>query len=1468
MSETKKRKVKGHFLRKKVLRVVIGALLAILFLEFIVYFGSNLLLANWARNKVNEATAEVYTIDFNRLSISLVRRGIFLDGIVMKPNDGVVPAEGQSLFDFSLDQLALKGSWYSFSENIFYLGKLELDNPNVRLTLAQRESLENQGKAEEEAQDSTSIEKKESPVASLEREIRKTIEKTKLQAFIIREIEMKNADLFFLNFLSDNSLKVEKSRLLVRDVNLTTQEEWVTPFNARGFEFEMESGQFLLPDGVHKVEANRIFISSLEQVIDLEKFRMIPDRTKKSKSFYELSLDELLLKKVDLNKAFVTSELEIEEIVLTSPQFDIRHAVRSDQERGGASDLNDLIEGILKSLTIKELSINQGKFISADFLDTLKNRIELGNLDFKMVEFYLGEDQGKKENQFFYGDEASMIIGDVEVYLSDGIHLIEGERVTVNSFTDQILVQGFKIEPRTTLSLESQPSLLLKIDLPELELSQANLKKFYNEGILDIDEMFIQAPKVEIIENEIVASRNTNRGGINELLQGYLSQLKIGVFDLMDGEISFTNASGIRSDGVAFDRFSLLLEDILIEPEKAQNTKEFFLANELVLSLDNYKLKLRDNLHEFMAEKVIVDSKNKRVELQNFTISPQDTTQVNTLLATYDKSAIMDLSIPYFAAEGVDLKKAFFEEELDVRFITIPSTNASLDRYSKREKSRSTLEGSDNDLSDLLTQYFRSITIDSLSFEDGNLSYQNFSGDKPISISEDGLSIALKNFHVERGIPQQPDQTFFSDEININFKDYAFSLAGGNYSVLTNNISYNSKAERISIENLKLIPSPSLESKLILSIQLPEVVLEGVNIDRFLFDNTLELKMLKVVGSQVGLELNPEIKRVGQSKTSSAERNTSLPKSIDRISIEEIDANQSFLKLDYLIGETDLESIETKFDISILGFDMDSTTLGEDNISGLYDQISISLQDFSFSLPDSVHTLKFSDVELNTDTDESIFRNFEIVPSTLQGKSGKPVIQANIASVGVKNNKLAEILSSRTFELSQLTLTHPYVRIYLDKEREPENTKQTPKEDDKERETRGLINSLILDDVIIKEGEIQVFNKENQPIPRLDFEGINLGLVDLNLELLGNKQEASPDFFLKQDLSISLKNYSLHGKDSLTKVTIGEINFNEDAVLMKDIWFRPTMGRFKYLRTLGFQSDAIEARVKELRLSEIDLEVLANERKLEAKKLLVDGLNMDVFRDKRLPLKEGVVKPMPQELLQSAPFAMSLDTFEVINSHIRYQEFAPRGLLVGELNFNDLNVSIVPFVTTPDTIPYPLKSATLKATTLIEGDGDVSLEAKMDFEDPYEMAVDIELGSFDLVKVNPMMERTVFVGINSGRVTDGKWRFKINEDEAWGRMRFFYEDLKVQMLDTLTLEPGTGKLGLYTFAANTAIKNQNPRGLFKKKVSRRIYYERDKSKFIFGGWMRATLSGLKASVGLGRAKDPKRREDEILPEEN
>jgi hypothetical protein len=489
---------------------------------------------------------------------------------------------------------------------------------------------------------------------------------------------------------------------------------------------------------------------------------------------------------------------------------------------------------------------------------------------------------------------------------------------------------------------------------------------------------------------------------------------------------------------------------------------------------------------------------------------------------------------------------------------------------------------------------------------------------------------------------------------------------------------------------------------------------------------------------------------------------------------------------------------------------------------------------------------------------ETVFSDFEIIPSTKTGSPGSVIISAKIDELGVKNNSLRQIQSTGVFDLTQLRLQNPTVEVYLD----TASKAKKPKLASESTANVGLIEAVLLQDVLINNGNIVLINKGTGPIPRMAFNNVNLGLEDLNLDLMMKGAEVSPQLLLEKDLSLSLTNYQVYTKDSMSKLKIGKIKYLDNSIELDNVHFQPAMGRYEFLRKKGYQDNTIDAFVKKVKLEDIDFEEYFNNKILKAHVLRVDGLEMDVFRDKRIPMKEGIIKPMPQYLMANAPFDLDIDSVIVRDGLIRYQEFAPKAMLPGSIRFEDVDASIAPFVLRKNSEQFPLKSSILFATSQLMGDGDVTLKADMRFGAPYPMDVEVELGEFDLTKLNSIISRGAFIGVVDGKVTDGKWNFKIDDDVARGKMNFRYEDLKLEFLDSLTLERGRGKLGFMTFLANTITKKSNPRKLFNKRVVSQVYFERDKSKFIFGGWWRATFSGLKGAVGLGQAKAPKRKEEE------
>ena len=62
--------------------------------------------------------------------------------------------------------------------------------------------------------------------------------------------------------------------------------------------------------------------------MDIKKFSLHSDRSKYSKAYYDVELDKLLLGNVDLNRAFMTSELYIDELILNGPNLRVALVLR------------------------------------------------------------------------------------------------------------------------------------------------------------------------------------------------------------------------------------------------------------------------------------------------------------------------------------------------------------------------------------------------------------------------------------------------------------------------------------------------------------------------------------------------------------------------------------------------------------------------------------------------------------------------------------------------------------------------------------------------------------------------------------------------------------------------------------------------------------------------------------------------------------------------------------------------------------------------------------------------------------------------------------------------------------------------------------------------------------------------------------------------------------------------------------
>jgi hypothetical protein len=158
---------------------------------------------------------------------------------------------------------------------------------------------------------------------------------------------------------------------------------------------------------------------------------------------------------------------------------------------------------------------------------------------------------------------------------------------------------------------------------------------------------------------------------------------------------------------------------------------------------------------------------------------------------------------------------------------------------------------------------------------------------------------------------------------------------------------------------------------------------------------------------------------------------------------------------------------------------LDSASLSKGDISGFFGGLSLSIDEFWLTLPDSVHRVTFSKVELDTRYEGIFLNNLRIIPYTLSGKPGIPVISGHIPTALIKTEAIANVSLSKDLVISELRLFRPDIELFLD------DVKRTPKtSEEAEEDKKSVLETILIEEFEIVDGNLAFFDKNSSKEPQ------------------------------------------------------------------------------------------------------------------------------------------------------------------------------------------------------------------------------------------------------------------------------------------------------------------------------------------------------------------------------------------------
>jgi hypothetical protein len=231
-----------------------------------------------------------------------------------------------------------------------------------------------------------------------------------------------------------------------------------------------------------------------------------------------------------------------------------------------------------------------------------------------------------------------------------------------------------------------------------------------------------------------------------------------------------------------------------------------------------------------------------------------------------------------------------------------------------------------------------------------------------------------------------------------------------------------------------------------------------------------------------------------------------------------------------------------------------------------------------------------------------------------------------------------------------------------------------------------------------------------------------------------------------------------------------------------------------------------------------------------------------------LPFPEWQRQALPQTNLKNLDLSFLIDTIKLNNGYLTYQEQVEKANTPGEVFMQDLNATIIN--ATNDSVrilTHP--TIDIAASAKIFGEGNLRANFQFNMVDSTNIhRYGVEVDALDLTEFNRIMIPNAAVRITGGYNERILMSAQANETYSYGEMKFYYEDLKIALLNRQTeTTKGLGAV-LGSFFANTfIIKSNNPTNFMLRKGD--VFFERDEKKAIFNYWTKTFLSGVVSSIG-------------------
>ncbi len=1123
-----------------------------------------------------------------------------------------------------------------------------------------------------------------------------------------------------------------------------------------------------------------------------------------------------------------------------------------------ASAISKNIQQLLLQLEVRSFQIQNASFTASRSGSNVP--LVVNNINFSIRNF---SKQSADSSRLFSSDDIDLSITDQHWAFPDGRREVKFKRF---HFSGQN--QFFELDSCSFHADSSGEKRAMSLEAEKIFFNSKQLTALYEQDALLLDTLICYRPVLNIESTTKAVTQQDNNSSASKIIGQFFSNISIGFIDVKDGEISVINK---YRPNYQTQKANLRAYNLSITPKNDASIT----TDSIDLSLKNLAFLTTDSLFQLTVDEF--NLKQNDVVFKNAVYAP-------TAKNNSDKG--FSFTAPSLHLKNISLESLMYKKlvadtaELNKPMITVfdksktkQQTDSSLVKVKKSQQKKKSFYQTLHGLSELIdVQHFNII--------DGNLGY-TASGAFPMKMSMKNLDASIllnKLFNsdslidIKRSLPEVSAEqiTVQSAKVNLGITNYDFkgdrrhnkadefyiSLANGTsvkgkklyWEVLDWDMYVNHKI--VQIDYLKLhelfvdVQKKEQSSASNTSTQkdLPVLNIARIDLDLIHFNDSSAKNTLQFNASGICLDnIGSKKKFFTWNNAEGVVNNFAFNAPGKNIAVEKIIFNTAYetsvrqmkadIKNDKGYTKIDLPKAAIKTDIHSTDFSLLHLPLieadnaivdiykkyAEPKASGIAKPVSIPLALKADKLIVKKAAIKYTN-ETSRDTIQVTTGINVNADDITTFKKQKDLFQYSKVIIG---------FNDLTINKGKLDLAVPASTLAL-------------LNGNAEKNASGKIT--LQSAVTVKWTDAAVNLKQT------DTTGITAN--KLSGSFIDESFRYSPGMKMQwQALThkLSLSNgYGIYKGKDIT-ATAGNIMWNpsKDLLSLRKFSVLPNLDiKQTFSKPNAWQGDYMEIRGEAVDISGIRFNRTAEDSSVTVKKIVLDSISLATTRDKRMPFKHGVEKPMPAEMINTLKMPLLADSLVIKRSKVTVNEIAIKSGKQGTVPLNDINAVITNFKNRGNSKDSLIVVANARLINY-KVDKFVYKEAYGDSLSYFFAGVHVSpmaLPEFSTVTI-PLAS----IGVDKGNADTLYAMWVGNKYAAVGHMNFYYKGLKVRLLDSKDSNKKSFILSIGNALAGVILHKNNDK-------TSEMFFLRDREKFIFNYWVKTILAGLSTSAGIKRNK--------------